>query len=404
MILNGIEKPAPDWVSVPNEKIETLSDEDQIRKIASWEMEDLPKVREILDSLIKNKRKSPELRATALRAALRMGCEEFTDIAEKMLKAPETPLVISALQYLGHFDPEKVFPFIGQFLRMPNKRVKAVTLKILKKFDVSQALSFINTMLENTERTSHEIAISCMLHFDFPLVRDQLTQFLLKHPDTPVLEQALCFFQANPEIENLYCLYKIEKKFPPEKSEFVKKVRVECQNLLKELGHIKPELFENVETELQEKWEKENAKERVPKPAYAYKPVPKPLSASTEPVASVISENFFSRKFLVVTGIAIGIIAFLFLVFSSESAFISGTSKQSSEIPPRKFEGLVESFDKKTGAVTVRDFKGEKIVFFPKAEGFFEPKVGEGVKGTIVPFSANAKGIVRGRLKSLEKK
>jgi len=297
-VLKQPQIPVPTPKIEQPEKLDGLTEEEISRKIAGWKREDLPKVLPVMESLIKNRSSSPEIRAGALRAAIRLGQRQFCDIAEKLLQQANMPILAAALQYLENFDIEKIAPYLGNFLASNNKRIKIMAFRIMKKLDSANALSFLKSLLTGVDPKNHSLAMTFVVHFDFPSIRELLVNFCILNPDSFVFPQAVSLFEQNPDIENLFCLYKMEKSIPPSRGHLLKDARNRCVVLLKEMGLMTEEAVKSLESDLATKWKIEQELKNQLKPPYAFKPKEKESPKASSDFSFSKLWKLFGKDFL----------------------------------------------------------------------------------------------------------
>ena len=121
-------------------------------------------------------------------------------------------LVMCQKSYL--VNPDCIFPYLGQCLKISDVGMKSAALGILKNFDYNQAVSSLRAMMYSTDNNQQKMAMECIGQFDFALIRDMLTEFLCLDYHEGLLEAGLCHFAANPSADNVYSLYKIEQAHP----------------------------------------------------------------------------------------------------------------------------------------------------------------------------------------------
>jgi hypothetical protein len=183
----------------------------RIMDIVSWPADQSDSLRSELTRVFQDGSSDDALQASGLRAARKFGFSDFLGSAQSALRKGDPHLVSAALEYINTFDRDHFLPRLGKYLNSPHPRIKGTAIRILKDLDVSQAVSALKAMLSQGDPNQHKAALACMIHFDFFLVRSVLTEFLVRNSHTDLLGGGLCFFQANPELENLFSLFSIEK-------------------------------------------------------------------------------------------------------------------------------------------------------------------------------------------------
>lgn len=88
--------------------------------------------------------------------------------ALKLINSGMVALATAAVEYLGEVDPDAIFPYIGQCLKIADVRMKSAALGILKNFDFNQAVSSLNAMLRSADPEQQRMALECMDQFGLP--------------------------------------------------------------------------------------------------------------------------------------------------------------------------------------------------------------------------------------------
>ncbi|MBF0408193.1 MAG: HEAT repeat domain-containing protein [Candidatus Riflebacteria bacterium] len=239
-----------------------------IISLASMQIKDKPLYEEQLRQLLKKRELPSEVTSIALEVGLTFRMKDFCEIARKHLFSKDTMLQASAMEYLAFFDIDELVTYIGKFLASETPRIQATALKILQKTDLERALSFLSLLLRNKNSDKRALGLQCLIFFEFPIIVNLLTDILIETPLAVNLETALCFFQANPSIENLYYLYKLEQ-VRKEKSE-IRKTRLANQSFLLQTGVLKEIELKFLESELEKKYKAQEKKKESP-PEYSVK-------------------------------------------------------------------------------------------------------------------------------------
>lgn len=256
----------PDFPPLEDEaSLETI-----VRQVSSFKERDKSLAKPIIENLLKSSKTKPDVRAVAFRAAVRLGLGGYGKYAEICLKIVDnSSLVTGALEYLDRFECARIIPVIEKFLRSSDPLIKSAALKILKNLDPLEAVSLALEMLGEKDLKQQELALSCMIHLDFPLLRKRLTTFLSTSARQKLIEMGLCLFQANPDPDNLFCLFTIEKNLPPEAADMVRTVRFQQEEVLVKLGLIAPVDYQTRESQFTERWIKEKARKNAPDSPYS---------------------------------------------------------------------------------------------------------------------------------------
>ncbi len=261
------EQKAP-AVSEPPSSAEwaSLSPDEQARRLALLTEHDLPKARDLLAGFLYEKSPTPDLTAVFLRTASRLGLAFPSDRAEALLRHPDEKVVSAALEFLGHCDPDRFFPRLGQFLNSGSQIIKLTAIKILKRFDPGEAVSRLGAMLSQRDPAQRRLTMACLMVMDFPLIREHLLGVLRSTSDPELLQMGLWLFQTNPDTGNLYHLFTLEQDLLGSFADQVKEIRVQTGRNLLEMGILTPQALKNIEDSLPKKYSEEQARRRASKP------------------------------------------------------------------------------------------------------------------------------------------
>ncbi len=384
-----------DWVNLPHDA--------KIRRIgllgeAEWGHEG-----ELVRALARDGATPPEIRAAAIRAMLRMNEGGLGEAVRPLLKNPHPGLVIVALDYLSRFDPDFLFPLLGKFLNSNDPKIRTCALRILKRFDSTQALSTFRAMLSARSPRERSLALAYAIHFDFPLIRDTLAAFLVTGIEKGLLETGLYLFQSNPDFENLYCLFGLGKALDPEGASLAKTVREHTFSSLAKTGLLKDRDPASLEREFEARWQKEQARKAVPRPAYAYSPPEPRLIDKLGALTGSLGEWLLRPARLAVV---LGGIIFLCII-----TLWSGTDQPEARNPRQgavlsqsvQVRGTILTSDPKSGRCLLRTDSGLQFDLSPRSEGFGALKQGTKVTATLLPFRVSSNNRIQCNIQSLKR-
>ncbi|MBI3038077.1 hypothetical protein HYY75_03350, partial [bacterium] len=254
-----------------------------------------------LDKIFSNANSPDNLRAMALKTALHLELDKYIELATSWVKSSNEILALSALEYLAQFNPDHAYPYLGMHLKSKNPRLKVTALNILKRFDPTQSISTLFAILRSYDSSAQNLAMSCLVQFDFALIREQLVEFLLSSAGKKHINECVCLFQANPDPENLFDLYRIEKCLDPQSAKLVQEVRKQCEELLVKFGRISQDEVNSLKNSFGERFTRDEEKRKAP-PPYAISRLQKGSSAkwySLEGLYPILAE-FFAQDGLVI--------------------------------------------------------------------------------------------------------
>jgi HEAT repeat protein len=360
-------------------------------------------------NLLNDRNSDNAVRAAVLDSLARLklrGCEDF---AEKLVTGNNIPVATAALEYLGAVEPERVFPYLGQCLKVPDIRMKSAALGILKNFDFNQAVSSLNAMLKSNDPAQQKMAIECMDQFDFSLIREDLTRYLEKCDHEELLEAGLCHYAANAAVENIYALYRIEQSQADLNfANHVKKVRKNCVATLKKSEiEIDESVAKNFSEEfLEQKWQNDQQEKKKARPAYAYKeeaPENKPDSKEQLIAIFELLKGFFASKALYIVLIILVLLAVGFYTLFMPGEAVDTKAGMGKAIVASKYarEGKV---NKIVGtAVVFESVQGEEFIFHPVNDGYRMPERGSKLRVSLVPYRKTPDGGYLARVRALRK-
>lgn len=384
------------------------SEEKNIKLIASLSMDQALSMLPELKALISNRSSNSDLRIAAFHSFARLKLKGFEALAEPIVTGNDVALATSALEYLGEVDPEIVFPYLGQCLKVPDVRMKSAALGILKHFDFNQAVSSLNAMLSSTDPGQQRMALECMDQFDFALIREQLTEFLEKNKHESLVEAGLCHFAANPASENVYCLYKIEKSHTGKIARQAKKLRESCSRSLSDSeisdDPQKRQSLTAKDDELKKKWQDEQERKKRSKPAYAYKATvseePASFTDNLRAVGTALKQ-FTASKGAHFTFLTLVLLAVGFYTFFVPNEGPDPTAGRGNAIVSGQYlrEGTVK---RASGtAIEFESASGEIFVFHPISEGYRMPAVGTKLRVSLVPYRKAPGGVFLARIRAM---
>ncbi|MBU1108452.1 MAG: hypothetical protein KKB51_17385 [Candidatus Riflebacteria bacterium] len=278
------------------EYFSTLDESAKIRFVQLWPQSDSHEFVEFSRAFWLHSWYTPDVGAAFLKMALSLNLDNYIEFARTSLNLANENIQVSSIAYLLKFDSDYLATQLGKFLSRSSLKIKMSALGALQKIDKEQALSTLKAMLFQKDLTAQKAALACMIYFDFAVVRPVLSEFLEANRNSEIWHSALILLQANVEIENLYCLFKLRNKASAENLSLVLAAEKElCERLLQEkliaAGNV-----EALYNQFKLRAEKENISDKNP-PAYALKRV----KSGSE---SIGAENN-GRKFLIVSGLVI---------------------------------------------------------------------------------------------------
>ena len=381
-------------------------DQEKIKILTGLDQASAEKLISEIQALVIARDTLAEVKIAAFHCLGRLRLKGLEDNGVKLISHQNIALATAAVEYLGEVDPDAIFPYLGQCLKVSDVRMKSAALGILKNFDFNQALSSLNAMLRSSDPEQQMMAVQCMENFDFALIREQLTDYLCRCDRENLAEAGLCYFAANPASENVYSLYKIEKAHSGRIAEQARQLRESCQA---EPAH-EIDVAQSVdnsasegEDALKERWNAEQQKRKTRRPAYAYRASAEETKLSPRQVVEsllVTIKDFASaRSSWITLGILLVFAAGFYLLFVPRDSAQGPTTGGAVIVDQYVREGTVRLVV--NAAVEFESLQGEKFVLTPAREGYRVPSVGTKLRVSLVPFRRGPDNSYLARIRSM---
>lgn len=374
------------------------------------------KINELICLINKNDSGS-DLKIAVFQCLTRCKLAGAEDSAVRLIKSHDVAVATAAVEYLGIVNPDCIFPYLGQCLKVSDVGMKSAALGILKNFDYNQAVSSLRAMMYSADNTQQKMAMECIGQFDFALIRDMLTEFLCLDYHEALLEAGLCHFAANPSADNVYSLYKIEQAHPGKIAEQARSLREACPEPTEEMAgslseekgeldssepkEIQEAVKSDKEAELKERLRIEKEKKASKRPAYAYRSnVELPERTSKQ---QLIAIGNGITAFVHSKALPISIITFLIVVplvyylFFYTPGSDNNKAKGGAVIcEPLVVEAKVEAVD--DGVVTIKATNDETYILVPLKDGWKVPEVQKLIRALVVPYRKSSNGEIAAHL------
>ncbi|MBF0407198.1 MAG: HEAT repeat domain-containing protein [Candidatus Riflebacteria bacterium] len=384
-----------------------LVHEEKIRNIAGLSADLFKKHKAFLQKISLDKHEHSDIHAIILKTAKRFEDNGYVDCARQNFKSRTPQLAQAAVEYLGEFDFDWFFPFLGSILQSENIRIKSAAIKVLTKVDLKQSISAIRTMLFKQNQESAEKALACLIHFDFIAVRQLLFEFIKNCTSDKLFEAALFFFKANPDPENLFLLAQLEKKLLINNqitfSQTIVQTRRENFEFLKSTQQIPSINWENSESSLKMRLlEDEESKRKTPAP-YSVKALTKeaPETDFSQYIKQAASEIYYlaADSFSKYPKFSFGSILIIAAMYFYAITPASITPAQKT-IGSQVFSSLLTTegnvVQSETGGIILNAQDGKTYLLQPAAGTLFAKyNPGTKIKVNCVPFRITENGSIR---------
>ncbi|MBF0547507.1 MAG: HEAT repeat domain-containing protein [Candidatus Riflebacteria bacterium] len=422
-LINSIEKRSASEKSLKKPlSLEGLSETEIIRTFASWPSEDREKIEPFIREVISKNGNSVKLQVSAIKAARRLELQGFIKNVELFLKHSEEKITVAAMEYLADFDPDKIFPLMGTYLQSQSIMVKSAAIGIFRRFDPNRALSSLKVLLLGKNPEQRKKAMSCMIQFDFPVIRDLLVDFLFKNSDPELFDLGLCLFKTNPDPENLYYLFRLGKTLQDEFAEKIASTRKYTEKVLIEQGLLENGQIESLNREFSARLiTEENKANAFPKP-YSIQEVRKHSENNSDSDGNTLSRLItliysWISQILLLCELKFGINwkkfmaagCVILLAMLSFAGRIFQTSVPNSNKPralvrtEKQIVAKVEKIEKEYGGILIKSNDGTKYLLLAPANSNFKLSQGDEVKVSLTPFRLNDQGVYIVQIFQLEK-
>ncbi|MBF0545756.1 MAG: HEAT repeat domain-containing protein [Candidatus Riflebacteria bacterium] len=401
---------------------------ERIRQIANFVRTEFDIAYPIIRDVLSDPNSSRDLVAVSLRTAKKICPPEKKECfvsqignVQGFLEKDDPNLISASMEFLAFFSPETITPMLATFLKSPMKRVQGAAIEILVGIDTNKALSALFQMLQETPANHRKSIVAFFIYFDFSLIRERLTEFICKNPEKEFFETSLFLYQTNPDVENLYFLYKFEHVMPKALQELAKKARMSVVTFLVDQKMITTEGLKVSDEKFRLRLEKEQMVQSAALTPYSLKKIkerekeneeePKNFSGYVrslfQPYLTRVSEYVSVGELPPELGIFLaGVLGmtffwFFFLRVDETVEKTTESRKSSSDI---KVVGSVLNVEKKSLKVLIKAKDGKTYLFELLPNEIASLTVGDNVEATLVPFRLDVSGIYISKEKTFRKK
>ncbi|NLM16676.1 MAG: HEAT repeat domain-containing protein [Candidatus Riflebacteria bacterium] len=327
--------------------------------------------------------------------------EGFTQEALQGAYNGDNDLANAALRYLATVDPEAIMPMSDSMIASGDPEKVSLAFVVLKNTDYNKAFNKLAVMINNRERQKQLTALDVMEHFDFSLIKDMLASCLSRTNDIEILELGLRHFAANPSVDNLYTLYKIERGKHGHAKDAVKSVRNASLTDAMQFQEFNPDDFSD--DALEKAWQNEIQQRQAQKPAYAFVPPEEQEVSSKAQLAAIyewMKETVSTRPktvmaiMAILTALAYGYVSMVTPKQNFETKGGAVLSQQSE---------ITATAKEKIGNYIIMEAEdGTRIAVNPSADLYLEPQIGSKVILSYTPFRRDSDGIIHARIQRME--
>ncbi len=248
-----------------------LAEDAQIKGLSIWPESETGALEPFLKKLIGSAGGTARLQAMAIRTAARLRIGSFLESARALVGRGEERLRIASLEYIVRFDPKSGQRLAETFAHSPQPWMRAKGIEMLQSQNLSLSVDHLAFLLRSGDRKARNGGFLTLLRFPFHTIRDILTEFLASPRGDSCLKAGTLLFEAHPDPENLFCLFRIERSLEKRgavgNAEAIREARIRLEGFLRGTGR----LAEKTSGDLESDWENrvhalENARDAPPKP------------------------------------------------------------------------------------------------------------------------------------------
>ncbi|HNV72623.1 MAG TPA: hypothetical protein PKO06_23140, partial [Candidatus Ozemobacteraceae bacterium] len=376
--------------------------EQQLKLLNDWNPATGSDALPVLKKLVETRSTSPMLIAAALRAAIRLDVRLFAGRAEEYLRQTDMNLVNASLEYMAFADLDKILPTIDRYLTHQQPRLRSTAVLIFKRADPHQALASMQNLLRHRDLDKQEAALAGLIHFDFSLVREMLTQYLRSCKSKRAFESGLCLFQANPDPENLFSLEVLEPAVLNEFKIEVRKARDFIEAAILDSGLMDSQALQAFKSQFPQRFSRQQARLALKSQGVSAEGKTSNVKISPDTLLEKLGE--FKGVFAVVT-ICLIVFCIGLTSRSSETTSTSGQVAVSSVKLGSELRTVITvmEIDPKKGGMVLEDRENNRFLVFPQQDGFTTPSLKSTWQVKLVPFRRGDQGIIHARLQELTK-
>ena len=278
---------------------------------------------------------------------------------------------------LGASEREKfpdVLPVLGKYLKDPLPRIKTTAIKLLQCEDPVQAVSAVMALLHSSHRPDRESAINCLFYFDFSLVRNGVFEALTGEHGDELLVSGLLLFETNPEPENLFLLYSLEKQTVSPEYKRIAATRKRCVEHLIRFGRLTTEQVVVQEADFEGRVRREHSKALAAPAAYAAKVV-RPAKIESvqdapdiplgEQIADGVVRILANRRTWLALGLMLAVGLAVMVINYSGKAGLGISKGKALLLAPVQVKGKINQINPVTNRVRLVANDGPKVLQIP---------------------------------------
>lgn len=340
-----------------------LSDEKNVRWIGSATKEELIEHQPQFLKIANSPDSDPSLLIATFRAFLRHRNTSLVDCARHFFFCENPKVAAAAIEYAGELSPEWFVRVSGKLLQRRNLSVYRAAVRTLHRLSPDAAISAIRAMISSKQPAQIKSAVNCMVYLEFSAIRDLATEIAAMTQDEEVFAAIIMLFQNNPESENLFALYQIEKQQKnSDWGNLANQIRRENEQMLREREMI-AQISVSSDEKFLEKRLKSKRRLNTPK-------IPARVNFNSTVLPEQIKDLIqkISAGFLIKCGLISGLIFFLFHSLTT----IDNSGACAESYSPRREQIEIVSCSEFQATIRLQD-KSEMIV--KPAAGKFHKKL-----------------------------
>ncbi len=164
---------------------------------------------------------SQKLLPSVLKFLKKYGSFEDTREVEKLCRHHDPRVLSAAIETLEKISPERLKDLIVPLLIYPNHGIRSRAVRLLHKWDPSEALRHFESMLFSEHSHEKQAALFQAFFFPFREIASLLLRYISVEIDEELIKKAGLIFRANPDRQTPACLLEIRQTCTGNKREII---------------------------------------------------------------------------------------------------------------------------------------------------------------------------------------
>ena len=199
---------------------------------------------------------SPQLLPSVLKFLKKFGSGEDVEAVAALCKHADTRVLSSAVEALEKLSPDRLREHIVPLLLNENCGIRSRAVRILHRYDQSEALRHFESMLFANSAAEKQAALFHSFFFPFKQIESLMLRFISVETDSELIKKAGLVFMANPDRQIPMRLLEARQACVGEKSQLIDTILKGVLQSLFMAGIVNAEpaqMLQVLETHFQEK-------------------------------------------------------------------------------------------------------------------------------------------------------